>query len=276
MNRNFGARGPSVLEENDDWDDTPAVSKPVAKPVTSNSSWGGSQNGDESRQTRFGGAGSQREQRNDFGDTNRKEFGGRNSTGVFSGGNQFGSNRPRPNAEPSADPGNNRFAYGNQLSRSGYRVRSRDNSYQTGGCTGFGYRDNNAQAGGNVFGARSRFGFGNSISRFATRNDNTDNAGSNSRFGGNRFGSNQDANNDSTAAGRSRFGQRNEDDGGNQRNGFRKFTSNFAVSTPAVSAFVRLESNMNFGKAFYGGRKGLKEWNRETNQGPSQSSGFAQ
>ncbi|KAI1712462.1 hypothetical protein DdX_09548 [Ditylenchus destructor] len=57
MNRNFGERGPSALEENDDSDDTPPVSKPVAKPVTSNSSCGGSQNGDESRHTRFGGDG---------------------------------------------------------------------------------------------------------------------------------------------------------------------------------------------------------------------------
>ncbi|KAI1730315.1 thioesterase-like superfamily domain-containing protein [Ditylenchus destructor] len=198
MSRNNGGRGASTLEDNEDWDDTSQVSKPVTKPVPSNSSWGGSQNGDESRQTRFGGGdkilytkqqltnirdsiGSEREQKNDFGDTTRKEFGSRNNTGVFSGGNQFGANRPRTNAEPNADSGNNHVAYVNQFD--GYDNRFRN-------C------DNNDQAGGNSFGAR-----------FAPKNNNTDNAGSgsNSRFGGVRFSNNQDANNDSTAAGPSRY-----------------------------------------------------------------------
>ncbi|KAI1730204.1 hypothetical protein Ddc_02889 [Ditylenchus destructor] len=272
MNRNNGGRGASTLWENEDWDDTPQVSKPVTKPVPSNSSWGGSQNGDESRQTRFGGGGSEREQKNDFGDTTRKEFGSRNNTGVFSGGNQFGANRARTNAEPNADSGNNHVANGNQFNGSGNRYGNRDNNDQAGARPRFGNRDNNDQAGarsgfrnrhnndqggGNSFGARGGTGFWNSSrfwnsNRFAPKNDYTDNAGAgyNSRFGGGRFGNNQDANND----------------GGNQRSGFGGVTSNFAVSTPAARSFTRLESNMNFGKAFYGGRKGLKEWNKESNR----------
>ncbi|KAI1730199.1 DEAD/DEAH box helicase domain-containing protein [Ditylenchus destructor] len=229
MNRNNGGRGASTLEENEDWDDTPQVSKPVTKPVPSNSSWGGSQNGDESRQTRFGGGdkilytkqqltnirdsiGSEREQKNDFGDTTRKEFGSRNNTGVFSGGNQFGANRARTNAEPNADSGNNHVANGNQFNGSGNRYGNRDNNDQAGARPGFGNRDNNDQAGARPgFGNRDNNDQGGARPRFGNR-DNNDQGGARPGFG------NRD-NNDQGGA-RPGFGNRDNNDQGGARPGF--------------------------------------------------------
>ncbi|KAI1719008.1 DEAD/DEAH box helicase domain-containing protein [Ditylenchus destructor] len=238
MNRNFGARGPSVLEENDDWDDTP--------------------NGDESRQTRFGGAGSQREQRNDFGDTNRKEFGGRNNTGVFSGGNQFGSNRPRPNAEPSADPGNNRFANGNQLSGSGNRFGNRDNNDQAAGRTGFGNRDNNDQAGVRTgFGNRDNNAQAGGRNGFGNR-ENNDQAGGRNGFG------NRD-NNDQAAGARTGFGNRENNDQAAARTGFGNRDNNDQAG--ARTGFGNRENNDQVG-----GRNGFG--NRDNNDQAGARTGF--